>query len=280
MELGKMQKLKVLRKKDFGVYLGDIDGGDDEHQSVLLPAKQVKEDTQIGDILEVFIYKDSSDRLIATTVKPLIEVGKLEVLKIKQFSKIGAFIDIGLERDVLLPFKEMEGEPREGDKVLVALYVDKSQRLAATMRVYKYLSSTYDYKKDDNVSGIVYRVRDIGVMVAVDGKYFGMIPSSMVYDTYRPGDLVEARVVKVRDDGKLDLSTRQKAYIQIEADAAVIEEKLNAAGGRLNIGDKSEIVLIKGCFGMSKNAFKRAAGYLFKNGKIDIGEDYIQLKTQ
>lgn len=247
---------------------------------MLLPAKQVKEDTQIGDILEVFIYKDSSDRLIATTVKPLIEVGKLEVLKIKQFSKIGAFIDIGLERDVLLPFKEMEGEPREGDKVLVALYVDKSQRLAATMRVYKYLSSTHDYKKDDNVSGIVYRVRDIGVMVAVGGKYFGMIPASMVYDTYRPGDLVEARVVKVRDDGKLDLSTRQKAYIQIEADAAVIEEKLNAAGGRLNIGDKSEIVLIKGCFGMSKNAFKRAAGYLFKNGKIDIGEDYIQLKTQ
>lgn len=276
MELGRIQKLKVLRKKDFGVYLGDIEGSED-NQSVLLPIRQVEPGVEIGDVLEAFIYKDSSDRLIATVNKPLIQTGELKVLKIKQLSKIGAFIDIGLERDVLLPFKEMEGSPKEGDRVLAALYIDKSERLAATMKVYKYLVNSHSYKKDDEVTGIVYRVREAGVMVAVDEKYFGMLPSSMVYESYAPGDVIKARVIRVREDGKLDLSTRKKAYLQIEADAIMIEEKMKNAGGRLDIGDKSETEAVKKAIGISKNAFKRAAGHLLKKGRVSVGEHSIEL---
>ena len=220
IELGRKQELTVLREKEFGVYLGEQ--GRPE-ASVLLPKKQVPEGTKIGDSLSVFIYKDSEDRLIATTAEPKLEAGHTAILKIKEITKIGAFLDMGLEKDLLLPFKEQTARLRAGEECLVALYVDKSSRLAATMRVYPYLQTATGYEKDDRVKGRVYELNDrLGVFVAVDDRYYGMIPAKEVFRTFHIGEVIEARITKIRPDGKLDLSCREKAYLQIDKDAEEI----------------------------------------------------------
>ena len=157
IEIGKKQKLIVAKTVDFGVYLAEDKNAGPEDR-VLLPAKQVPEGTREGDTLDVFIYKDSRDRLIATTREPLLQVGQTAVLKVLQVTKIGAFLDWGLEKDLLLPYHEQTSRVREGQECLVALYVDKSSRLAATMRVYSYMSNQSPYKKDDQVKGRIYEI--------------------------------------------------------------------------------------------------------------------------
>lgn len=275
MELGKIQTLEIARKKDFGVYLVDV-GDYDTKGGVLLPIRQVPRDAQIGDKLEVFLYKDSEDRLIATTKQPKLCVGELAALRVKEVSKIGAFVDIGIDKDILLPFKEMEGSPKPGDEVLMALYVDRSYRLALSMRIYKYLQPSQEHKKDDVVKARVYRLREVGVMLAVEDKYFGMIPRIENYESYRIGDVIEARVLRVREDGKLDLSHRKKAYLQLGEDAKMIADLLDKKQGRLELGDDSSPEKIKEVLGISKNAFKRAIGNLYKSNKIKIYEDHIE----
>ena len=174
IELGKIQELEVLREKEFGVYLGEKQ---DAEASVLLPKKQVPEGTKTGDTIRVFIYKDSEDRLIATTAMPKLQVGETALLKVNDVSKIGAFLDMGLEKDVLLPFKEQNHKVRVGEECLVALYVDKSGRLAATTKVYSYLNNHAPYKKDDWAECRVYEINEnLGVFVAVDDQYYGLIP--------------------------------------------------------------------------------------------------------
>ncbi|HBE85709.1 MAG TPA: RNA-binding protein, partial [Lachnoclostridium sp.] len=222
IELGKMQTLVVQRVKEFGVYLGEEAVSE---VSVLLPKKQVPEGAGPGDRIPVFIYKDSEDRLIATTASPKLQAGETAVLQVKEVGKIGAFLDMGLEKDLLLPFKEQTHKVKQGEKVLVALYIDKSKRLAATMRVYTYMSNQSPYKKDDQVAGIIYEINEnLGAFVAVDHKYYGLIPRKEVFENYREGDAVTARVTKVREDGKLDLSPRQKAYIQMDTDSGKVLE--------------------------------------------------------
>ena len=275
MELGKIQTLEIARKKDFGVYLVDV-GDYDTKGGVLLPIRQVPKHAQIGDKLEVFLYKDSEDRLIATTKQPKLCVGELAALRVKEVSKIGAFVDIGIDKDILLPFKEMEGSPKPADEVLMALYVDRSDRLALSMRIYKYLQPSQEHKKDDVVKARVYRLRDVGVMLAVEDKYFGMIPRIENYESYRIGDVIEARVLRVREDGKLDLSHRKKAYLQLGEDAKMIADLLDKKQGRLELGDDSSPEKIKEVLGISKNAFKRAIGNLYKSNKIKIYEDHIE----
>lgn len=276
IELGKVQTLTVQRVKEFGVYVGE---GMEGEASVLLPKKQVPEGTKPGDEISVFIYKDSEDRLIATTGIPKLTVGETAVLPVKEVAKIGAFLDMGLEKDLLLPFREQTHKVRQGESVLAALYVDKSQRLAATMKVYAYMNSDSPYQKDDQVTGTIYEINeDLGAFVAVDNKYYGLIPKKELFNDYREGDVVTARVTKVRDDGKLDLSPRQKAYLQMDDDSVsvlkVIGEQFD---GVLPFTDKAAPELIKREFQMSKNAFKRAVGHLLKDGKVKITEKTIEI---
>ncbi len=274
IELGKMQELVVAREKSFGVFLSEA--GDDE-AAVLLPKKQVPEGTKIGDKLTVFIYRDSSDRLIATTRRPLLAVGEVGVLRVKEVGKIGAFLDMGLEKDLLLPFKEQNHPVQAGEECLVAVYRDKSSRLAATMNVYRYMSGDSPYKKDDKVTGTVYEINErLGAFVAVDNRYYGMIPEKELYGGIRPGDVVEARVLKVRPDGKLDLSPREKSYIQLDTDAQLVWEAVEARGGVLPFTDKASPEKIREEFCLSKNAFKRAVGHLLKEGKIRITDHSIE----
>ena len=205
-ELGKRRMLTVVKTVDFGIYLGTSE------ERVLLPKKEVPKGIEIGDPVEVFLYKDSSDRLIATTAEPKITLGELAVLTVKDTGKIGAFLDWGLPKDLLLPFKEQTAKVKKGDQVLVALYVDK----------------------------------------------------------------VHARVIKVREDGKLDLSVREKAFIQMDADAELIVKRMEEHGGKLPFTDKADPEKIKNELGLSKNAFKRAVGRLLKENKVIITEKSIE----
>lgn len=274
IELGKIQTLVVQREKQFGVYLGEA--GDENH-SVLLPRKQVPEGTKTGDEIRVFIYKDSEDRLIATTAEPKLEVGQVALLKVKDVAKIGAFLDMGLEKDLLLPFKEQNHRVLQGEECLVALYIDKSKRLAATMNVYSYMRADSPYQKDDQVKGTVYEVNEnLGAFVAVDNCYYGLIPKKEIYGKIQPGDVVEARVLKVRDDGKLDLSPRKKAYMQMDTDAELVLKGIDRHQGVLPFTDKADPKVICREFQMSKNAFKRAVGRLLKEGKIRITDKTIE----
>lgn len=274
IELGRKQTLVVQREKEFGIYLGER--GDDKH-SVLLPKKQVPEGTTVGSEIEVFVYKDSEDRLIATTGEPKLQVGETAVLTVKDVAKIGAFLDMGLEKDLLLPFKEQNHKVRPGEQCLVALYIDKSKRLAATMNVYSYMSAESPYQKDEMVSGTVYEMNEeLGAFVAVDNRYFGLIPKKELYGDIHLGDTVEARVVRVREDGKLDLSPRQKAYMQMDADAELVMKVIGEFDGVLPFNDKAKPETIMREFKMSKNAFKRAVGKLLKENKIRITEKTIE----
>lgn len=239
----------------------------------------VPEDIEAGDALTVFVYRDSSDRLIATTKTPKVQLGQLAVLKVSQVSKIGAFLDWGLEKDLFMPFKEQTKHVQEGDECLVALYIDKSSRLAATMRVYDYLTNAQNYVKDSAVSGTVIEINpDYGVYVAIDNKYFGMIPKNEVFGKINIGDIIYGRVSKVREDGKLTISLKQKAYIQMDEDSSIIYEAIKNNGGSLPFTDKASPEIIKEHFQMSKNAFKRAVGRLLKEGKIVINETSINMK--
>lgn len=274
IELGKRQSLEVVRRKEFGVYLGEKAG---DETTVLLPRRQVPEGTEIGDKLDVFIYKDSEDRLIATTAEAKLQVGETAVLKVKEAGRIGAFLDMGLDKDLLLPFKEQSYRVQAGEECLVALYVDKSKRLAATMKVYSYMSSESPYKKDDQVTGRVYEInQEVGAFVAVDNRYYGLIPARELYGDIHEGDVVEARVVKVREDGKLDLNPRQKAYLQMDADSQAVFDAIERYHGVLPFNDKASPEIIKAEFHLSKNAFKRAVGHLLKEGKIKITEKTIE----
>lgn len=274
IELGKRQQLEVVRIKDFGVYLGEQAG---DEAAVLLPKKLVPEDTKTGDKLEVFIYKDSEDRLIATTGTAALQAGEVAVLKVKEVGKIGAFLDMGLEKDLLLPFKEQNHKVCQGEECLVALYIDKSQRLAATMRVYAYMSSQTPYEKDDKVAGTVYEINEnLGAFVAVDNRYYGLIPKKEMYGNIHEGDVIEARVTKVRADGKLDLSPREKAHVQMGTDAQLVQKIIDEFDGVLPFNDKADPEVIKREFNLSKNAFKRAVGHLLKEGKIKITDKTIE----
>lgn len=282
MHLGEIQTLKINRFVEFGAYLVDIDstanGSSVKNGEVLLPKKQLPEEAKENDTIDVFLYKDSEDRMIATTIIPPLTIGKLCVLPVKEVASIGAFLDWGLSKDLLLPFKEQTSQVKVGDNILVTLYIDKSNRLCATMKVYEYLQTNSPYQKDDKVEGIVYELsRDFGTFVAVDNIYSALIPKNELYADYKPGDLVSARVINVREDGKLNLSTREKSYLQLDEDAHIVFEALKANNGFLPYNDKSDPESIKAKFNLSKNSFKRAIGRLFKNKQITIEDDGIHI---
>ena len=271
--LGKVQKLKVIREREFGIYLGERE----DDSGVLLPKKQVPEGCRMGDELEVFVYKDSSDRLICTTKIPMVQVGELAVLEVVQKSSIGAFLDWGLEKDLFLPFKEQSYPVNKGDKCLVALYIDKSKRLCTTMQVYDYLRADSPYQAEDTVIGTVYQINSqYGAFVAVENRYYGLIPSNELYDDLKIGDTITAKVARVRKDGKLDLRLRERAYLQMEEDAQIILQVLDEFDGVLPFGEKASPEVIKREFHLSKNSFKRALGRLLKEGKIQIKENSIR----
>ena len=272
MELGKKITLKVVKKTDFGVYLGT------EEDKVLLPKNEVPEGTDVGTEITVFICRDSQDRLIATIHQPVAQVGETAYVEVKEVTKFGAFLDWGLGKDLFLPYKEQTTEIKAGDKVLVGIYVDKSSRLCATMKVYNYLSCNSTYEPEDIVQGVVYNYNpQYGAFVAVNNKYHGLIQTKELTTNVQIGMPVEARVKSVRPDGKLDLAIRKKSYLQIEDDAQKILDYMKKNHGQIGYTDKEKPEIIRKDFGMSKSEFKRAIGRLLKEKRIIIKENNIFL---
>ena len=267
MKLGEYQELYYKKKVDFGVYLAETMTDDAQ---VLLPMKQVPENARMGEKIRVFLYKDSRDRLIATTNDPKLRLGGYAPLVVREVGKIGAFLDWGLEKDLFLPYKEMVGRVEQGDEVLVTLYIDKSSRLCASMRgLYDLLDKDSPYHKGDTVTGRVYEFSDnFGTFVAVDDRYSARIANSEDHSFLRVGDVIEAKVLGVKPDGKLDLTMREKAYIQMDADAVKLMELIDSYAGVLPFTEKASPEVIKRETGLSKAAFKRAVGRLYKERKI------------
>lgn len=273
--LGEKQELIIVKLVEFGVYLAS--SADPAEEKVLLPRKQVPEGSAVGDKLTVFVYRDSQDRMIATVREPKLLMGQVAELEVVQLGKIGAFLDWGLEKDLFLPYKQQRGRVEQGRKVLVSLYIDKSSRLCATMNVYQNLRNDSPYKAGDQITGRVYEVSDnFGAFVAVDNRYSGLIPLKELYGEVELGRDISARVVRVLEDGRLNLSIREKAYLQIERDVEKLLQILDSYEGALPFNDHSAPEVIAHETGMSKNEFKRAVGRLLKEGKIQIGEKSIR----
>lgn len=276
MNIGAWNTLKVIRSKEHGIYLGDKDSKTAD--TVLLPRKQVPEGVKAGAMLNVFIYRDSQDRLIATTNKPYITMGEIKRLTVKNVTSIGAFMDWGLEKDILLPFKEQTAKVTEGKQYLVRMYADKSGRLCVSMKLYGYLEPISGYEEGQSFTGIVYEYKKgLGAFVAIDDKYSGLIHESELYGKVMVGDEVSGRIVKVREDGKVDLAIRALAYKQLNEDSEMVYDIIKSYHGVLPFTDKADKDIIKREFGLSKNAFKRAIGHLLKEGKIVIKEKTIEI---
>lgn len=277
LQLGKFQDLYIVKQKEFGVYVNDQEGITDG--SILLPIKQVPEGASIGDKISCFVYKDSQDRPIATVNTPKITLGDIRPLRVKEIGSIGAFLDWGLEKDLFLPFKEQLGRVKPEEEYLVSLYIDKSSRLCATMKIGGLLSTDHELKKDEWVMATVYNVNpDHGVFVAVENKYLGRIPQKELHQKVSIGEQMRLRITSVDSDGKLSLSPHEKAYVQMDRDAKLVMDTIDSYDGCLPFTDKASPAVIERELGISKNAFKRAVGRLLKEGKITITKTNILKK--
>ncbi len=263
IKIGKRQKMRINNISSIGAYL---DAGTGEtSDNILLPNNEIEEmEVSVGEELNVFIYRDSEDRLIATLKQTKAVIGTMAKLEVVDVTPIGAFLDWGLEKDLLLPKGQEEGLIKKGETHLVGIYEDNKGRVSATMNIYKFLLPTFNFEENDKITGTVYRIEpEIGVFVAVEDRYFGLIPRSECFREHKVGEVVEGRVMRVREDGKLDLSLRELKIQQMDKDAELILKKMRE--GNFNLTDKSSPDDIKKALGMSKKAFKRAMGTLYKN---------------
>ncbi|MGL4652258.1 MAG: CvfB family protein [Cetobacterium sp.] len=280
VRVGKRQTLRINNFSSKGAHLDA--GTGDANDNILLPNNELEGKVlDIGDEIDVMIYRDSEDRLIATFRKTALTVGTIGKLYVADVNeKLGAFLDWGLKKELLLPHAQMDGDVKPGDEVLVGIYEDSKGRLSATMKIYSFLMPNKDYKKNDFVEGTVYRINpEIGVFVAVDNRYFGLIPNSECFKKFSIGEEIQARVIRVREDGKLDLAMRELAFVQMDKDAEAIMGKMKILKSHFRFNDDSSPEAIKEYFGISKKAFKRAMGRLLKEGKIEKTEEgYFRLK--
>ena len=273
---GTYRELEIKRITPHGAFLNySKDAASDD---VLLPGQQIPEGAAPGTIVKVFIYRDSKDRLISTVRKPKLAMGDFGWLTVADTSKIGAFLDWGLEKDLFLPFDEQNRKIHKGDKLFVGVKLDKKNRLCATMRIHDLLETNHSYSLNARVDAVVYSLNDrMGAFAAVDGKYYGLIPRKEFTGRLKVGDRIKARVNQIRRDGKLVLSIRKKAYGEIDSDSAKIIDRLIQNDGFLPYDDKTDPLIIKGRFGFSKAAFKRALGRLLKQKRIKFKDDGISL---
>lgn len=274
--IGEYNKLKVSKKVDFGYYLEDNFGDE-----VLLPNSAAKgHEIKEGDKLEVFIYRDSKDRLISTLKKPLITVGKIAYLEVVSQNNIGAFVNFGLERDLFVPLREQNFKLKEGKKYLFYMYVDKTDRLAATTRIDSYLDLAEEgkYKVSDEVDAIVYDTCENGTLnVAIDGEYRGLILANEHFDYIYPGQEIKARVKRIYEDGTIGVTTRKKRLDARSDLSETILKYLKENGGFMPYNDKSSPEDIKREFNTSKNYFKMTLGGLMKEKLITQDKEGTRL---
>jgi hypothetical protein len=274
IKIGKTNNLKVVKKVDFGLYL---DGG--ESGEILLPKRYVDESMEVGDDLDVFIYCDSEDRLVATTEKPLIEVGEFGLLKAVEVNRVGAFMEWGLQKDLLVPFREQSQEIRVGGSYVVYAFLDNAtKRIVGSTKLNKYVGNRIPrYSEGDTVDILAVHKTDLGYKVIVDNLFWGMIYNNDLFDPLSPGDRILAYVKTVREDGKIDVTLRERGGERVFQLANRIMGYLREAGGGMTLSDSSSPDEIKAVFQCSKKDFKKALGYLYKKGKILIADGGVTL---
>ena len=274
IKIGKTNNLKVVKKVDFGLYL---DGG--ESGEILLPKRYVDESMEVGEELDVFIYCDSEDRLVATTEKPLIEVGEFGLLKAVEVNRVGAFMEWGLQKDLLVPFREQSQEIRVGGSYVVYAFLDNAtKRIVGSTKLNKYVGNRIPrYSEGDTVDILAVHKTDLGYKVIVDNLFWGMIYNNDLFDPLSPGDRIPAYVKTVREDGKIDVTLRERGGERVFQLANRIMGYLREAGGGMTLSDSSSPDEIKAVFQCSKKDFKKALGYLYKKGKILIADGGVTL---
>lgn len=276
MEVGKYNTLQILRGTSVGMYLGDEDGND-----VLLPHKYIPENAQIGESIEVFIYRDSEDRLIATTLKPLILLNQFAILEVVAATQFGAFLDWGLEKDLFVPFKEQNHKLQKGQYVPVYLYLDEqTDRVVASAKVHKYFKNLdgVDLDEGQEVDLLVFEKTELGHNVVVNNLYKGLVYENETFRRLAWGDTTKGYVKLIRDEGKIDISLQPLGFLKtLEPNQKAILDKLQQSGGTLNLSDNSDPIEIQEVLEMSKKAFKKAIGVLYKDKKILIKSDSIVL---
>jgi predicted RNA-binding protein (virulence factor B family) len=274
LKIGKMNKLRVVKELDFGIYL---DGG--SHGEILMPKRYVPEGTKPEDMLDVFIYFDSEDRIIATTEKPYAMVGQIACLKVVSVNKVGAFMDWGLMKDLLVPFNEQYKKLEVGNSYVVLLYTDEeTERIAATARVEEYLDQDpKEYTEGQEVDLMIYNQSELGYKAIINNKHTGMLYSNEIFRKIKIGEKLKGYIKKLREDGKIDLMLDRPGYFKVTDISTQILNKLKEQNGFIAIGDKSPAEEIYNMFGISKKAFKMTIGGLYKSRLITIEKDGIKL---
>ncbi len=274
MRLGEYNKLTILRFTSVGAYLGD-----EEENDVLLPNKYLTEDMMLDDEVEVFLYRDSEDRLVATTEKPYIILNQFAYLKVKEVTPFGAFLDWGLEKDLLVPFREQAHKLEEGKYYLIYLMLDTAtDRLVATSKTNKVFSKDVEgIHLNEEVSILIGDQTDLGVKVVVENKYQGLIYKNDIVDRLFRGETMVGYVFNIREDGKLDVRLTKSGGAKIEPNTKKVMDLLEKNDGKLNLSDKSKPEEINALLGMSKKTFKQVIGGLYKNRVIKINDDSIEL---
>ncbi len=275
IEIGKINNLIVSKHSTHGVYLKD----EDSDEEVLLPNAFVDSKLSVDDVISVFIYKDSEDRIVATTETPKLFLGQFELLRIKDVTKVGAFADWGLQKDLLIPYSEQKHELEVGEEYIVHLYLDEqSKRLVGSTKIRKHLQKEgIVLTPGDEVDLMAFDVSDMGVSVIVNEKYSGMVYDDEIYEPLEYGEKLKGYVKKVREDGRLDITLRKFGYKKVSSESDKILKKLNENNGFLNLHDKSSPEEISNQLKMSKKVFKKAIGDLYKRKKIKIEKDGIRL---
>lgn len=274
IEIGKMNTMKVVKEVDFGLYL---DGGD--LGEILLPTRYVPAGTEVDHYLDVFVYIDSEDRLIATNIEPLAQVGDFASLKVAQITSVGAFLDWGIMKDLLVPFSEQREEMHEGVSYFVYVYLDEeTERVVATTKTNRFLDNVpAEYQEGQEVDLIIGYNTDLGTNVVINGLHSGLLYANEIFQPIKPGQKIKGYIKKLREDEKIDVSLQKSGYERITGLAGEILRKLESNGGFLEANDKSSPESIKHIFGVSKKAFKQAVGALYKDRLITIESNGIRL---
>ena len=277
LQYGKFNRLVITRRTDNGFYLAE--NGDASLEEVLLPKKYITPDMQEGSEVNVFLYKDSEDRPVATTQEPLVQVGEAAYLLVKDVNRVGAFLDWGLEKDLFLPFRE-QGERVEPDRYyLVYVFFDfASKRIAATTNINKFIKNRdVELKPNDEVDLLITYENEVGVRVIINNKHWGILFKNEIFSKIEKGSHVKGYIKKIREDGKIDVALQKQGIAAARDIGTVVLEKLVENNGRLELSDDSPPELVHEVLGISKKNFKKAVGMLYKAGKIELHDNLITL---
>ena len=274
IELGKFNQLEVVKQVDFGMYL---DGG--EEGEILLPTRYVPEDCKVGDWLNVFLYLDNEERLIATTLTPLVQVGEFACLEVSWVNQFGAFLNWGLMKDLFVPFSEQKMKMQVGNKYVIHAYIDdESFRIVASAKVDRYLSKEKaPYQPGEEVNILIWQKTDLGFKAIIENMYSGLLYDSEIFQTLHTGDTLKAYIKQVREDGKIDLILQKPGFEKVDDFSKTLYHYIADHGGRIGLNDKSPAEEIYDVFGVSKKTFKKAVGDLYKKRLILLHEDGLEL---